>query len=122
MGAGLGEHRVEHRLRQPAGVGVVAGAVVAVEHRAAADLVLGAVGEGMARRRAPSASSVDSWAMRPEHHDGLQAAASPASVAARNGRQAAISAVAGLFSGGTQRTALAMRASIRARPSSGRAS
>ena len=37
-------------------------------------------------------------------------------------RRALISAVVGLFSGGTQRTALVMRASISSRPSSGRAS
>ena len=45
-----------------------------------------------------------------------------AMVASRKARQVLISAGLGLFSGGTQRTALVMRASTRISPSSGRAS
>jgi hypothetical protein len=44
-----------------------------------------------------------------------------AMVAARNLRHVLISAGNGLFSGGTQRTALVIRASISVSPSSGRA-
>ena len=43
-------------------------------------------------------------------------------VGIRKLRQVAISAGVGLFSGGTQRTALLMRQSINSSPSSGRAS
>jgi len=45
-----------------------------------------------------------------------------AMVAERNGRQVWISSVVGLFSGGTQRTALVMRVPISSSPSSGRSS
>ena len=44
-----------------------------------------------------------------------------AMVACRKSRQVVISAGVGLFSGGTQRTALVMRASSQLQPSSGRA-
>ena len=82
-----------------------------------------------ARRRArtvvgealrPSARSTLSWAMRPRQTTPASRgrAAMPA---ARNGRQVAISAGVGLFSGGAQRTALVIMQSMSVRPSSGSA-
>jgi hypothetical protein len=77
--------------------------------------------EGALDRRASSAANVLSCEMRPSVTTAHRFSIS-AIVARRKIRQFLISAGVGLFSGGTQRTALVMRASIRVRPSSGRAS
>jgi len=70
--------------------------------------------------RRPSATTVLSWAMRPSATTAARFGIS-AIVALRKSRHSLISVPTGLFSGGTQRTALVMRVSCRARPSSGRA-
>ena len=119
--ARVGEHVAKHLGRQHAGIGVVARAVIAVEHAQRADAR--ATRHGRTARPSgagSSAASVLSCEIRPSVTMARRFGIS-AMVAARNARQVLISAGVGLFSGGTQRTALVMRASTSARPSSGRA-
>ena len=69
----------------------------------------------------PSAASVMPWARPPSAR--MTCNRCMASISAvRKGRQARLSAVVGRFSGGTHRTALVIRQSLRASPSSGRRS
>ena len=70
--------------------------------------------------RTPSAASVLSWAMRPSARMATRRGIAAMRLA-RNGRQVPISAGVGLFSGGTQRTALVIMQSTSVSPSSGRA-
>ena len=76
---------------------------------------------GAAARLAPSAFTVVSCAIRPSATMARRFFIS-AMVGFRKTRQVLTSAGVGLFSGGTQRTPLVMRASTSSRPSSGRAS
>ena len=78
-----------------------------------------AVAERVVGQARPSARSSVSWAIRPRQT--ITAAGSGRSRASRNGRQVPISAGDGLFCGGTQRTAFAIRQSSSASPSAGSA-
>src|SRR5262244_3898824 len=112
-GARRREHVCKHFRRQHPGAGVVARAVVAGEDAQPADVVRAAV----PARRWLSAASVLSWEIRPSVTMARRFCIS-AMVACRKERQVWISAGVGLFSGGTQRTALVMRASTSVSPSS----
>ena len=90
--------------------------MVAVEqHQAARSLVARAVGEGKSRRF--SAERIERAVMgdAAQRQDGPQAGQG-GDPAARNCRQVAISPGVGLFSGGTQRTALVIMQSMSVRP------
>ncbi len=73
---------------------------------------------GTREGRSPSALTALSWPILPSVTTAVSRGMA-AIVAARKPRQVAISSVVGLFSGGTQRTALVMRVSMSVRPSSG---
>ena len=75
------------------------------QHEAGPRLVAGAVRERVRASLRASVRRVLSWAMRPSARIARRLGMA-AIVAARNGRQVPISAGVGLFSGGTQRTAL----------------
>ena len=93
--------------------------MIAVEKRQPAERMRRAMAERCRRQREPSATAVVSWAIRPSatiaRRFGISAIVA-AEIAAMP-----ISAAVGLFSGGTQRTALVMPASTSVSPSSGRA-
>ena len=116
-----GEHVAEHLRRQHAGIRVVARAVIAHEDAQLADLVRRAVTERRGRAAVVERRQRAVVGNPPERDDGAQLAASRRWSLPRNERQVLISAGVGLFSGGTQRTALVMRASTSVSPSSGRA-
>jgi peroxiredoxin len=116
------EHGAKHLRRQHTGIRVVARAVIAVEQRELADRMHCAVHERRRREAMPERPQRGLVRDAAERHDGAQPRHCGMRCARKASRQVLISAGVGLFSGGTQCTALVMRASIRVRPSSGRAS
>ena len=116
-----GEHRAEHLRRQHAGVGVVARAVIAAKTASASPMRVCCRRARTARRdclraerRRPRCRARCGRARR-----WRAGSASRRWSGSRKSRQVLISAGVGLFSGGTQRTALVMRQSTSSSPSSG---
>src|SRR5262249_60215724 len=108
----------KHARLEHTGIRFIARAVVAGEQRQRTKLVPTAVLKGRVGQLPPSVRTVLSCATRPRATMACNFFISPI-VGRRKSRQVLISSGVGLFSGGTQRTALVIRQSISSSPSSG---